>query len=231
MRIEFGDIYGVSLEVPAPDSQEAILHIHSFAHETIRAKNCCGCSKSKKLRQRVVRQTSLLCATQTASEWHRRMLWGLAKLPYEHDRDPVKPKLLVLSNPFGGAGAARGNWQLVEPLFQKAHVEYQLVETQYAGHAKEIVRDQLVPGQYDVIVTVSGDGLIHEIVNGLVNRRDWNKFRDTVTIGVVPGGSGNGLAKSLLHRHNENYGVMEAALRVLKDRVVYVDLTELTLEY
>ena len=91
-------------------------------------------------------------------------------------------------------------------------------------------------------MTISGDGLIHEIINGLLNRKDWDtpvptsnlgtvKFRDSITIGAIPGGSGNGLIKSLLHRHRENYGIMEAAFRVLKDRTVNVDLTELTLEY
>lgn len=91
-------------------------------------------------------------------------------------------------------------------------------------------------------MTISGDGLIHEIINGLLNRKDWDtpvvtsnhgqvKFRDSITLGAIPGGSGNGLIKSLLHRTRENYGIMEAAFRVLKDRSVNVDLTELTLEY
>lgn len=99
-----------------------------------------------------------------------------------------------------------------------------------------------MPGQYDIIVTVSGDGLIHEIVNGLLNRADWTKpvetpglgqvrFQDTVTLGAIPGGTGNGLVKSLLDRGGESYGVTEAAFRIIKGRSVHVDLTELTLEY
>ena len=38
-----------------------------------------------------------------------------------------------------------------------------------------MVNSQPVPGQYDAIITVSGDGLVHEIVNGLLNREDWFK--------------------------------------------------------
>ena len=56
-------------------------------------------------------------------------------------------------------------------------------------------------------------------------------FRDTITIGGIPGGTGNGLIKSLLHRADENYGVLEAAFRILKGNTVNVDLTEFTLEY
>ena len=105
-----------------------------------------------------------------------------------------------------------------------------------------MVNSQLVPGQYDVIITVSGDGLVHEIVNGLLNRADWSKpvevpgqgklrFSDTVTLGAIPGGTGNGLIKSLLNRADENYGVMEAAFRIIKGNSVRMDLTEITFEY
>jgi len=57
------------------------------------------------------------------------------------------------------------------------------------------------------------------------------RFKDIVTIGAIPGGTGNGLVKSLLHIRSEDYGIVEAAFRVLKQRAVEVDLTELTLEY
>ena len=90
-------------------------------------------------------------------------------------------------------------------------------------------------------MTVSGDGLIHEVINGLLNRKDWNtavdvpdlgqvRFRDTVTLGVVPGGSGNGMIKSLLHRAGEEYGITEAAYRLIKGNSVDCDLTELVFE-
>ena len=149
---------------------------------------------------------------------------------------------MVLLNPFGGAGAAIRNWRLVEPLFQEAHIDYELTETQHAGHAGEIVRDQISPGQFDAIITVSGDGLIHEIVNGLLRRSDWNRrvevegkgkvrFKDILTLGAIPGGSGNGFIKSLLWRGNEEYDITVAAFRVLKQRAVEVDLTELSMEY
>ena len=93
-----------------------------------------------------------------------------------------------------------------------------------------------------MIVTVSGDGLLHEIINGLMQREDWDqfkevegrgmvRFKDILTIGAIPGGTGNGLVKSLLDRGGEDYGVIQAAFRTLKNRTVPIDLTELTLEY
>ena len=63
-------------------------------------------------------------------------------------------------------------------MFDKAHIEYSLVETQHANHAFEIVNTELVPHQFDAVVTVSGDGLLHEVVNGLLTRSDFKRFRD-----------------------------------------------------
>ena len=45
------------------------------------------------------------------------------------DQDPIRPKILILLNPFGGAGAARRNWQTVEAMMDKGHIDYTLRET------------------------------------------------------------------------------------------------------
>ena len=66
------------------------------------------------------------------------------------------------------------------------------------------MNSELQPGEFDAIVTVSGDGLIFEVVNGFLHRSDWHShFKDKITIGCIPGGTGNGLVKSLLSHSNE----------------------------
>lgn len=55
---------------------------------------------------------------------------------------------------------------------EKAHVDIKLIRTERAGHAYDIVSQELRPGDYDAIITVSGDGLIHEVVNGIYRRQD-----------------------------------------------------------
>ena len=116
-------------------------------------------------------------------------------------------------------------------MFSKAHIEYTLRETGYEKHAFEIANQEIMPGQFDALVTVSGDGLLHEVINGLLRRDDFNEFRESLTLGCVPGGSGNGIVKSLLDRAKEDYGVTEAAYRILKGQTIKVDLTEISLEY
>jgi sphingosine kinase len=55
---------------------------------------------------------------------------------------------------------------------ERAHIEIKLIMTERAGHAYDMVHHEIKPGDYDGIITVSGDGLIHEVVNGLYRRSD-----------------------------------------------------------
>ena len=57
-------------------------------------------------------------------------------------------------------------------MLENAHLELTIVQTERAGHAAEIM-ESLALGQYDVIIAVSGDGLVHEMINGLLVRKDW----------------------------------------------------------
>lgn len=50
-------------------------------------------------------------------------------------------------------------------------------------------------------------------------------------MGGVPGGTGNGLIKSLLSYNKELYGVMEAAWLVIRGKRGAIDLTVMKLEY
>ena len=52
-----------------------------------------------------------------------------------------------------------------------------------------------------------------------------------ITVGFIPGGTANGLVKSVLDFDNENYGVLEAAFLVAKGRTMRMDLTEIEGEY
>ena len=42
-------------------------------------------------------------------------------------------------------------------------------------------------GKYSAVIAVGGDGIIHEVINGMMRRED----RKKVPIGLVPNGSGN----------------------------------------
>jgi sphingosine kinase len=84
---------------------------------------------------------------------------------------------------------------------------------------------------FDGIVSVSGDGLFHEIVNGLMSRSDWEVIEEKITLGIIPGGTSNGLVKSLLDLQGETFGVLEAAWLITRGKRNLMDVTKLVLEY
>ena len=105
-------------------------------------------------------------------------------------------RVLVLINPFGGRKRAPGIWRDdVEPMFQRSTVDCDVVLTQRAGHAIEIAAGVDLD-KYDGIVTVSGDGLLHEVINGLSRHADWQRAIQ-LPIGPIPAGTGNGLVVSM----------------------------------
>ncbi|KAI3498846.1 hypothetical protein L1887_34632 [Cichorium endivia] len=106
-------------------------------------------------------------------------------------------KLLIFVNPFGGRKSASKIFSNdVKPILEDANIKYTLQETKYQLHAKEVCRS-LDLTKYDGIICVSGDGILVEVVNGLLEREDWADALK-MPLGVIPAGTGNGMIKSLL---------------------------------
>ena len=111
----------------------------------------------------------------------------------------TKP-IIVFVNPASGTGIARKLFRkILRPALENDNLHYEHIETEYPGHAKDIMQNtqlQNVGG----IVTISGDGLIHEIINGIYSLPNWEHILQTTPIGFLPGGSGNALNCSFLHQ-------------------------------
>jgi len=96
----------------------------------------------------------------------------------------------------------------------------------YPGHAREVIYNERL-SDWRGVITVGGDGLIHEVVNGLFDRPDWREALHRLPLGVIPGGSGNGLARSILHELDEPFdgsGLGSALLNVARGNVKNLDL-------
>ncbi|CAO2178000.1 unnamed protein product [Urochloa humidicola] len=124
-----------------------------------------------------------------------------------------RPKrLFVFVNPFGGRKCAKKIYDAeISPLFEAAGVSITVQETEYQGHAREVA-SSLDLAKYDGIVCVSGDGVLVEVVNGILQRTDWEEAIK-MPIGVVP--AGNGMAKSLLHAAGETCSVSNAVFAII----------------
>ena len=69
------------------------------------------------------------------------------------------------------------------------------LDTTHHGHAKDIAKT--LPLDFDAVVTVSGDGLVHEVMNGFAEHADPIRAFH-IPVAPIPTGSGNGLSLNLL---------------------------------
>lgn len=93
-------------------------------------------------------------------------------------------KWLAIINPHANHHTAEQVRFFQETL--EKYLQADCVVTRYPEHATEIVRQNR---QYEGVVAVGGDGTISEVVNGL--------DLDRQSLGVIPAGTGNGLAFDL----------------------------------
>lgn len=115
---------------------------------------------------------------------------------------PRPRRLLLLVNPFSGRGQAMQWCQThILPMIREANISYNLIQTERQNHARELIRE-ISLSEWDGIIIVSGDGLLHEVINGLMERPDWEQAIKT-PVGILPCGSGNALAGSI--NHNAGY--------------------------
>ncbi|KAL5579324.1 hypothetical protein UlMin_011766 [Ulmus minor] len=135
-----------------------------------------------------------------------------------------RPKrLFVLVNPFGGKKSASNIFiDQVKPLLEDADVQFTLQETQYQLHAKEVAKTMDL-SKYDGVICVSGDGILVEVVNGLLEREDW-EAAIKIPLGVVPAGTGNGMAKSLLDNVHEPCSAINAVLAIIRGNKCSLDV-------
>ena len=100
----------------------------------------------------------------------------------------ARKKTLFVINPISGTHSKANIPTWIETTLDKDLFEPEIVFTQYGGHASELARQAVEKG-YDMVVSVGGDGTCNEIAGSLV--------QTDVALGIIPVGSGNGLARHL----------------------------------
>ncbi|MEI6140182.1 MAG: diacylglycerol kinase family protein [Mariniphaga sp.] len=100
----------------------------------------------------------------------------------------VKEKIVYLINPVSGTSQKKHLPELILELNDKNIFEPEVIFTRYKGEATEIVAEKL-KANCRYFVAVGGDGTVNEIAKSLVNTPG--------ILGIIPIGSGNGLARHL----------------------------------
>ena len=95
-------------------------------------------------------------------------------------------RLYFIVNPISGSGRGRRDFARVEALLRARGVAYEAAYTEHPRHAIALAQAALAAGER-CIVAVGGDGTVNEVASVLVNTG--------VTMGVLPFGTGNDLAR------------------------------------
>ena len=99
-----------------------------------------------------------------------------------------KQRIIFIINPISGTENKDEIPRLISEHLDQQRFDYEVLFTEYAGHAAEIAQQSAAEGA-DIVVAVGGDGTINEVARSLVHTE--------TALGIIPCGSGNGLARHL----------------------------------
>ncbi len=99
-----------------------------------------------------------------------------------------KKRIVFIINPISGKRRFKNLEAKIKAGIDHDKYESGIRFTEYAGHAVKLTAEA-VKNKTDIIVAVGGDGTINEVATGLIGREPM--------LGIIPAGSGNGLARHL----------------------------------
>lgn len=150
--------------------------------------------------------------------------WVSRLLDRAYGESQREKRIKVLINPFGGKGSAQKLFlRDIDPIFTAARCKIDVERTLYKGHAVEIA-EKLDTNKYDVVASCSGDGLPHEVFNGLGKKKDAIGALAKVAVVQLPGGTGNAMSLNL----NGTDSASMAALCIVKGIRTPLDLISIT---
>lgn len=141
--------------------------------------------------------------------------------PFEPSiKSKTPPKMLVILNPRSGRGRSTKVFHgVVEPIFKLAGFRMEVVKTTSAGHARKLAATVDISSCPDGIVCVGGDGIVNEVLNGLLTRSN-QKEAISIPIGIIPAGSDNSLVWTVLGVRDP----VSAAIAIVKGGLTPTDV-------
>jgi YegS/Rv2252/BmrU family lipid kinase len=100
----------------------------------------------------------------------------------------MKTTITFIVNPISGTHSKDALPALIAQTLDQNRFDSETVFTEYAGHAAEIAHSRALAGRH-IVVAVGGDGTVNEVARSLVHTE--------TALGIIPCGSGNGLARHL----------------------------------
>ena len=99
-----------------------------------------------------------------------------------------KKHITFVVNPISGTQEKEQIIALINEQLDIDQYTFQIQYTQYAGHAEEIAAQCAKDGHF-AVVAIGGDGTVNEVARALTHT--------STALGIIPCGSGNGLARHM----------------------------------
>ncbi|KRT17403.1 diacylglycerol kinase [Pedobacter ginsenosidimutans] len=110
----------------------------------------------------------------------------------------TKINILFIINPISGGRGKLRIPDFIDQYLDKEKFSPNFVFSEYVGHAGELA-DEAATKNFDVIVAAGGDGTINEVASKVLKHKK--------ILGILPLGSGNGLARFLRISKNLRYAL------------------------
>lgn len=121
-------------------------------------------------------------------------------------------KIFLIINQFAGHGKKRTHdVNALISYLKENSCEVEFSNTNHPSHATELAAKAVADG-FDIIVAVGGDGTVNEVAQGLIGT--------ATPIGIIPMGSGNGLARDL----GISMNMMKSARLLVEGNIKQIDV-------
>ncbi len=130
----------------------------------------------------------------------------------------MKNSIIFIINPIAGKGKGKNIEPIIQQFFIDKHLPIQTHFTKKAGHATGLTKDALSLNPA-MIVACGGDGTVNEVAQVLVGT--------DIPLGIIPIGSGNGLAANLL----TPVSIEKALKSILNKKVISIDVGKINGNY
>jgi diacylglycerol kinase (ATP) len=134
------------------------------------------------------------------------------------NQETSKKKIRFIINPISGGKKKDNIEKIISAKIDHSCFNYDIKYTQYRFHAIEIAQNAIKEG-FSIVVAIGGDGTVNEISKALINTE--------ILFGIIPVGSGNGLARFLKIPLN-----IEKAINIInKGKSIKIDSIKINDDY
>lgn len=241
-EIDLKDVIGARLEPGKPDKRTGVdTYLLSVFAYPPKSKGCCGGSGSSGSGDIIRMRTLITLQFRTSKVIAQNWLYAIDTLTRSGENEvqytelvadtervlmaPDPRHFMVVVNPVGGQKLGMKIWKrVVQPMLQEANIEVHLLITEYANHARDVLTETDL-SIFETVLCIGGDGMVYEVINGIIAGAESADGSVTeaaverlqqVNLAHIPGGTGNGLAKSVLFASHEAYTPLNAVFVAIK---------------